>query len=237
MGHRNPTVWTFKYSFNPYDATNTVIVKTERSLSSTLPEGTLHMDLQCRVSFMPYPTHEFRANAPTVRKDEMVRLFIGQLPYQVTDMQLQWLCYTFGRGASVHFPERIVKKDATRGGKVPTGCVHAYVEASAVEGLMFAMHKRVFVDDTGVWYAQTPEEVAALDEYCNKLKMDKRRRFQNRPYDSIVVQHAVSTFVPPPPAYNVLFTAPVAATAVGSQASSTPPPEYQSVAYGEELSR
>jgi len=234
MGHRNPTVWTFTYSYNPYDTNNTVIVKTERSISSALPQGTLHMELQGRVSFMPYPIHEFRANPPTMRKDEMVRLFIGQLPYQVTDMQLQWLCYTFGRGASVHFPERIVKKDAARGGKIPTGCVHAYVEPQAVEGLMFAMHKRVFVDDTGVWYAQTQEEVDALDVYCNQLKMDKRRRFQNRPYDSIVVQHAVSTFVPPPPAYNAVFTAP----AVESQVPSTPPPEYhQAAAVGEEFSR
>lgn len=197
------TVWEFTYTYDPYNTNDSVMVKTTRSHSDTLPDGTLHMELQSRVSFMPYPNHEFHSVPTTATKDQMVRLFIGQLPYQVTDMQLEWLCYTFGQGANVHFPERIVKKDKMNPHiKIPTGCVHVYVEPQHVDGLMNAMHKRVLIDDTGVWYAQTSSELVDLESYTTKLKTEKKKRFQFRPYDSVVVQHATSTFVPPPPTYN-----------------------------------
>jgi hypothetical protein len=151
------------------------------------------------VTFISYPTEKFVAPPPVVTKKEMARVFIGQLPYQVTDMQLDWLCYTFGHGGGVYFPERIMKRDDQRGGKVPTGCIHAYCDPEILADLENGMHKRILIDDTGVWFAQTEQEAAALNEYCGMLKVDRRLRFPHRPYDTVVVQFATSSYVPPVP--------------------------------------
>ena len=161
-----------------------------------VPAGTLHLSLTGLVSFVPYPTEEFHVPPPAEPKDAMARVFIGQLPYQVTDMQLDWLCYTFGRGNVVHYPERITKHDPVRGGKIATGCIHAYCDNETAAEMLNSMHKRLLVDDTGVWYAETPEQQAVLTEYCQMMKQDRTRRFQNRPYDTVVAQYATSTYDP-----------------------------------------
>jgi len=179
------------YSFNPYDTSCSIVL---HKAPSTLPAGTLHSKLEGLVSFVPYPTTHFAAPLPAVPKEGMVRMFIGQLPYQVTDMQLEWLCYTFGHGGAVYFSERIMKWDESRGAKIPSGCIHAYGDPDIMNGLILGMHKRILVDDTGVWYAQTPEETEILNSYCHELKVDKRLRFQNRPYDTVVVQYATSSY-------------------------------------------
>lgn len=183
--------------------------------TSQLPEGTLHVarlgPCAANVGFVPYPTCEFYAPPPVMQKADMVRVFIGQLPYRVTDMQLNWLTNTLA-GITVCFPERIMKRQDERtnrhhgapmGSKLPTGCIHAYCDPRVAASLMALMHKRVLVDDTGVWYARTEAEEAALNVYCSELKADRRKRPFNRPYDTTVVQYASSTFVPPraPPAY------------------------------------
>jgi hypothetical protein len=167
-----------------------------------LSHGTLHRALRRRVSFVPYPCESLVAIAPPMpTKEGMARVFIGQLPYQVTDMQLAWLCYTFGNGVPVFFPERIVKHDAVRGTKLPTGCVHAYCNPDAVDALMSGLHKRLLIDDTGVWYATNPAEQEVLSEYCGAMKKDRNLRYPHRPYDTVVAQTATSTFMPRPPTY------------------------------------
>lgn len=161
------------------------------------PEGTRHMSLWGAVSFVPYPTQEFYAPQPDFTHEEPVRVFVGQLPYFVTDMQLAWLCYTFG-GFTVAFPERIMKRQPN-GERLPTGCIHGYATPTAVEAMADGMHKRMLVDDTGVWYAQTAEEFDVLTDYVRAMKNDRRLRIPNRPYDSVVVQVATSTYVPDAP--------------------------------------
>jgi hypothetical protein len=158
------------------------------------PMGTRHTAaLWGRVSFVPYPTEPFYATpAP---EDDMVRVFIGQLPYFVTDMQLSWLCATFGGGHVVAYPERIMKRQPN-GDRLPTGCIHAYASVYAVEAMATGMHKRMLVDDTGVWHAQTAAEFDVLSSYVASMKADKSLRVPNRPYDSVVVQLATSTYVP-----------------------------------------
>jgi hypothetical protein len=110
-------------------------------------------------------------------------------------MQLSWLCHAFGGGSAVVYPERIMKKQPN-GERLPTGCIHAYATPEAVEIMAHGMHKRMLVDDTGVWHAQTHEEFDVLKAHIAAMKQDKKRRIPNRPYDSVVVQLAVSTFVP-----------------------------------------
>jgi hypothetical protein len=200
MGARNPAgVLSLAFAHDPYSEKGCTL-KRVRSLDP-IPEGTLHMTLAGKVSFMPYPSDGFFVAPPTMHKDHMTRVFIGQLPYNVTDMQLQWLCATFSNGGGVYFPERIMKRDETRGGKVPTGCIHAYCEPYVAYALQEALHKRVLIDDTGIWFAQNAAELEKLHDYCTTMKNNRRKRFQHRPYDSVVVQEATSTFVPPPPTY------------------------------------
>lgn len=164
--------------------------------NARLPRGTLHRSMKNKVTFVPYPEEPFHKPEPLVPRESMVRLFLGQLPYQVTDMQLDWLCYTFGRGTAVYFPERITKHDERRGTKLPTGCIHAYCESEIAADLMAGLHKRLLIDDTGVWYAQTAEEQEVLDRYTQAMKKDRSLRFHNRPYDTVVTQHATSRYMP-----------------------------------------
>jgi len=181
-----------------------------------LPEGTLHAHvLGGKLAFEPYPTQEFFVEPPRMPKSQMTRMFVGQLPYNVTDMQLNWLVDTFARG-TVHFAERIMKRQDAKisrnhgvdaGAKLPTGCLHVYCDPRVVETLKDMMHKRILIDDTGVWYAQSQEQQDYLRDYCAELKMDKKKRPFNRPYDTVVVTEAESTYrpTPLPPAYPGMF--------------------------------
>jgi hypothetical protein len=195
------------------------------------PPGTCHSSLWGAVSFVPYPTEEFYPRAESARpgNGKHVRIFIGQLPYQATDMQVDWLCDTCGDGSVVRYQERITKRQES-GERLPTGCIHALATEEDAAALIEGLHKRTLVDDTGVWYACTPTEVSALREYTERLKREPRLRVHGRPYDSVVVQHAASAHVPvkhrhilassiasrPPPSYDASL--PVA---------PPPPPPYR----------
>ena len=61
---------------------------------------------------------------------------------------------------------------------------------------MTGLHKRLLVDDTGVWYASNKEEQEVLDEYTRAMKKDRSLRFRDRPYDTVVTQFATSRFMP-----------------------------------------
>ena len=162
------------------------------------PEGTLHINaLGNRMHFCLYPTGAFENLNPLLPKRQMVRMFIGQLPYHVTEMQLGWLAYTFGGGANLYHFERITKTDHSKGGiKVPTGCFHVHTAAEQVGPLLSLLNDRILVDDTGIWVADTPQEVDVLGRYCHGMKVDKTQRFQGRPYGTVVAQVSTSTFDP-----------------------------------------
>jgi hypothetical protein len=108
------------------------------SVTSIAPHGTRHPSLWGLVSFVPYPVEEFVAPPAELPADkEVVRVFVGQLPYFVTDMQLAWLCHTFGGGNLVAFPERIMKRQPN-GERLPTGCIHAFATEEAVAAMATA---------------------------------------------------------------------------------------------------
>lgn len=238
-----------RYRFEPYNfrcavvplfddaAKKAMMLHTEATVATAdiVPTGTLHTALYGKVSFTPYPTTEFAPQVPeTDGSEETARVFIGQLPYHVTDMQLNWLCYTFGGNHMVHSPERIMKKQPN-GDRLPTGCIHAYCPTKAVSALATGMHKRLLVDDTGVWYARTQSQVVALEEYVQAMKINKHKRVAHRPYDTVVVQLAHSTYVPKTQAAQ--FAHPAAAACNNTTQSfhgrskfsvSPPPPSYAS---------
>ena len=101
----------------------------QSSLESTVPPGTLHAELWGLVSFLPYPTTAFEMPRDAIYPDaagaDTTRVFVGQLPYFITEMQLAWILYTFGGRHAVLHPERILKRNAQTGERQPTGCIHA----------------------------------------------------------------------------------------------------------------
>ena len=185
-----------RFHHDPYSATGMFVTEWAPTC------GMLHPSLYGRVSFHPFPSRSFECPAePDARpKADLLRIFIGQLPYDVSDMELRWLCWTFA-GAHVHNPERILKHDWKTGKRLPTGCVHVYCTPESARRLMSFMHKRVLVDDNGVWFARDESEMLMMRDYCGALKQERYSRPNHRPYGSIVVQEALSTFVPRNPCF------------------------------------
>ena len=124
---------------------------------------------------------------------DTVRVFIGQLPYHVNELQLIWICAAFG--GRISMPQRIMKTNE-RGERLPTGGVHVLCDRLSFHMLKQSMHKRVLVDDTGVWFAATMGQKAMLDSYVASLHQHRHLRVKGRPYETVVVQEAESTYVP-----------------------------------------
>jgi len=99
-------------------------------------------------------------------KSDMMRLFLGQLPFCVTDDELNYAISIATGGLVLHHIERIVN---WKKGRSPTGCVHAYCLPSEVEGVL-SVHQRVLFDEDGVWCASTEGELMALRDYAAHLK-------------------------------------------------------------------
>jgi hypothetical protein len=168
---------------------------------SLYPEGTLHaVNLIGKVEFLPFPK-AFKPNAviesPVGEASMLERLFIGQLPYNVSDEEVQWICETLCR-ATVHRPERIIKKMREGGAREPTGCLHIHVHPQHAQRMMATMNKRVLVDKTGVWVARTDGQKATLDAYVKYMKqiikVEATSRPIGMPYDTINIEAATSDF-------------------------------------------
>jgi hypothetical protein len=178
--------------------------------ATLLHQHTLHKALIGRVSFVPYPTEAVAppADAYDDSVDEMTgqsawaRLFIGQVPFKITVCQLQWLFATFvGPDCVVRDAERITKKSRVPNGgpRLPTGCLHANIRCEFVARACDLLNRRALIDDSGVFYAATPAEQYALDQYVQLLECDPRRRFPDRPHRALTVEPATSHFFPSQP--------------------------------------
>lgn len=169
--------------------------------------GVLHTRLYGLVDFIPYPSETYPVHQTDIPREHLTRVFVGQLPYRVTEMQLSWLCDTIAPGAHLYGMETIVKKTGIKGKRLPTGCIHAFAHPEDVDYLIAALSFRVLFDDVGIWYAADEQQVQALHEYCTEMKRAEAMRFRDRPYQPVVVQFAVSHNGPrhygsstPPPA-------------------------------------
>lgn len=158
------------------------------------------MALWGKVPFLPYPDSLDLSSTTTPKRTKApVRVFIGQLPFNVTNAQVAWLCRTVGGVAEVQRVDHVRKRvhKCSTGRQHPTGCVHVTVAADDVAGLVAGLHERVLVDDVGVWRAETAEEAAALRAYVGELAAqrkaasgDAQTHLHRRPKDTVVVQLA-----------------------------------------------
>jgi len=190
------------YSYNPYDMTTGIVLHdlpSSRSESPAVgtdyfPDNTLHRDLIGLVNFEPFPQFESRHATPALpfTKENCERLFVGQIPYGTPARQVEWMVF-IATGRHVYFTETIQR---WTGSRTPKGCAHTYCRPEDCEFILSVLHRRVLVDDTGIWIAADDEQHAALEEYCAHMKSDKTLRFRERPYQPMVAQKATSDFVP-----------------------------------------
>lgn len=202
---------TFAYCHNPYSNDNSKlpveIAPTAAAYAPAHAPGILHTSLFGLVDFIPYPAETYPVHQTTTPREHLTRVFVGQLPYRVTEMQLSWLCDTIAPGAHLFGMETIVKKTGIKGKRLPTGCIHAFAHPEDVDYLIQALSFRVLFDDVGIWFAADDAQVEALQNYCTAMKHNEGMRFRDRPYQPVVVQFAVSHNGPrhhgsstPPPA-------------------------------------
>lgn len=206
-------------------------------IESAAFEATLHRSLIGVVNFEPFPQFS-RAN-PLVRFDKhrCSRLFVGQIPYATPAAQLEWMVFA-ATGRRVYFTETIQR---WTGSRAPKGCAHTYCMPEDAEHIVQQLHRRMLVDDSGVWIAADEQQFAALGDYCAAMKADEKLRFRDRPYQPVVVELATSNFVPrrptPPPVqeanagalpphYTAFVQAERFPALPSYDESATPPPAY-----------
>ncbi len=130
-------------------------------------------------------------------------VFVGQMSFDLTELQVAWLCYAFG-ALTVGSVKPITHKvktmgrrgGAAAGGKIkmlPTGGFHVTCDGETAAWLAQAMHKRVLVDASGVWVAATPRDKCHMDAHVAALHANAKLRTRGVPYESVVVQAATST--------------------------------------------
>jgi hypothetical protein len=156
-----------------------------------LPSGTLRVDLSGKVPFFAFPDTVMdrtrqRSEAPPLneRPSTLRQIFFGQLPYKVSDAMVVWLCDTLAE-SEVLYIERVMQEKSRK------GCMQVFVDESDAEFIITALNKRVLFDRTGVWQAQTEEQLEALEVHCNS----ELNRFKGFPYRPMVVELATSTYV------------------------------------------
>jgi hypothetical protein len=187
---------SYTYSHCPYDLERSCLVEYQpreaAASAPELPRGTLHPMLRGHVCFVPFEADEGLGAATGAAPEQATtRVFIGQLPFDVSAARIQWMCQAVA-GCAVASPQRIVR--TVCGVRQPTGGVHVFCDEQQLAVLQQNLHKRVLVDDTGLWFAATAAQKICLDSYVAYLHANRDARRAGRPYDSVVVQRATSSF-------------------------------------------
>ena len=238
------TTPTRRFRHNPYNAEAAIayeedIVAPNNHSRSESPAGhvhmidfenTLHKRLAGSVNFEPFPAFAAAHANPMLpfAKKDCCRLFIGQIPYGSPAPQVEWMVFA-ATGRRVYFTETIQRWTGTRS---PKGCAHTYCLPADRDAIIKMLHRRVLVDDTGVWIAADEQQSYSLEEYCDQMKKDKSLRFRDRPYQPMVVEEATSDFVPrrPSPApEDVAALPPQYDQFINAQALAPELPQYEDV--------
>lgn len=188
--------------------------------------GALHHRLAGLVNFEPFPAVSREAPMVHFGKESCCRLFVGQIPYGAPASQIEWMVHV-ATGCRVYFTEPIHRWTSSRS---PKGCAHTYCLPGDVNTIVQLLHRRMLVDDCGVWIAADGEQQQSLEEYCAELKADKALRHRDRPYQPVVVEGATSSFVPrraspppPPPVQQPHGMPPLYADFVQAETAVPPP--------------
>jgi len=169
--------------------------KTPEEFPPVLPEvddAPTHTALAGRISFCRFPANNFSVPTTHVPKEQMCRLFIGQLPYAISDASLSWVFLTLCH-APLFYIERIIQ---WKKGRQPSGCVHAYCFPQHQDAIM-SLDQKILFDDQGVWFAANDvEQQEHLKGYCAFLAANREQRPFQRPYQMMRLELATSTYRP-----------------------------------------
>lgn len=156
------------------------------------PFGKHSEALEGRVTLFPLPNAEFVVPQTSCPRELMTKLFIGQLPYDVSDAMLTWAVFRATSGRGLFHVERIVRWKA---GRQPSGCVHAYCFPGDADCIVGALKSRLLFDTIGVWCVTDASSQAALAAYCAELRA---RPSAERPIDipcqPMTVERATSSY-------------------------------------------
>lgn len=127
-------------------------------------------------------------------KENLKRLFLGQLPYDVTSAMVTEICLAV-TGCAVVNSEVISKKDPTTGVYATTGCCHAYCAPEDADTVLTALHKRILVDVGGIWVCQSAEQTITLKKYVSQIRRTScPLRFPGLPCAPSTAQVATSQY-------------------------------------------
>lgn len=144
-------------------------------LSSELPSTVVHRGLQSKCRFIAFPPTLSNQHYNNTGQTSHPALFIGQVRFETTPSELIWLIHR-SCGACVSCLE-------SRG----AGCYLVFLKSEADLSLVRGLHKRIFFDIGGVWFARTPQEMDALYEYIS-VEASLRSKKAHLPRDSMVVE-------------------------------------------------
>jgi hypothetical protein len=158
-----------------------------------VPDKVFHKALWGKVDYCQFPEMALPPAPPAIPKENMQRLFLGQLPYDITEENLNYALGLLVQ-CSVYFHERIIK----RGKK--TGCLHAYCAPEVLHQLRSATHSVVF-DEGGFWWPSSDYQSECLTAHIATLSGDASLRPLGLPYQTMTVEEATSTFIPTGPSF------------------------------------
>lgn len=162
------------------------------SFPSRVPFMT-HEPLLGAVMFTAFPEflEDIPIPEPPCGKHQMVRLFIGQLPFAVTDAQIDFAVATATGGCHVYYVERIVN---WKKGRTPTGCIHAH--CLEIDFLRITrVNQQVLFDSDGVWVPSNSQQLAIMGDYIRNVAAEKKGKRCNVPHQAVTVERANSTYV------------------------------------------
>lgn len=145
-------------------------------------------DLSGSVEFMEFPVESLSPErlfdcAPPLheRPEGSKQVFLGQVPFRVTDGMVEWMFRTLAN-TQVLYVDRIIQENNRR------GCMQIVVDGACVADAIEAINKRVLFDENGIWYARD-WEIDILEAHCNN---SGNSRFQGLPFRTVVLEESKS---------------------------------------------
>jgi hypothetical protein len=121
--------------------------------------------------------------------DTLPRLFVGQLPYNITAEMVAALLQLVTGCTPVHV-EKIIR---WKQNKRSCGCFHVYVRPEDT-GAFLAVDQTALCEADGFWVATTEEQREFLRGHCEYLTNHREARQPKMPYQMMTVQVAKSDY-------------------------------------------
>jgi hypothetical protein len=143
----------------------------------------VHHQLRHEVDYHPFPPNESVAGlgAPPPPKEHLVRMFVGQIPYNLSDSAFLFSIGFMTGGRKMYHFERILKRGR------PAGCLYAFCAPEDVDAILSSSH-RILFDDGGFWAPGNEKQAARLRRHLNILSQNEQMRPVVIPWQTMTVE-------------------------------------------------